>query len=113
MDAEGHVHNAVHLRYLEETRIDLFRSHGFRGSAVVAQMDIDYVAPLRYRPEPVRVETWVTKIGGSSYTFAQEIRDQDMLYSTATCTMVAFDRTTQRSRPLEDAERRMLEGLGL
>lgn len=112
MDADGHVHNAVHLRYLEETRIDLFRARGgFNGSCVVAQMDIDYLAPLRYRPEPVRVETWVSKVGGSSFTMVQEIRDEDVLYSTATCTMVAFDLDTQRSRKLEDSERRMLEEL--
>lgn len=111
MDADGHVHNAVHLRYLEETRIDLFRSRGFGGSSVVAQMDIDYLTPLRYRAHPVRVETWVTKIGGSSYTMAQEIRDEDVIYSTATCTMVAFDLDTQRSRPLDDNERHMLKEL--
>lgn len=112
MDADGHVHNAVHLRYLEETRIDVFRQRGgLSGSCVVAQMDIDYLTPLRYRPEPVRVETWVSKLGGSSFTLMQEIRDEDVLYSTATCTMVAFDTVTQRSRPLQDEERAMLEEL--
>ncbi|MET9489521.1 thioesterase family protein [Nocardia sp. NPDC006630] len=111
MDADGHVHNAVHLRYLEETRIDLFRSRGFRGASVVAQMDIDYLTPLRYRAQPVRVETWVSKVGTSSFTLVQEIRDEDALYSTATCTMVAFDRDAQRSRPLQDSERHMLEEL--
>ncbi|WP_330181687.1 acyl-CoA thioesterase [Nocardia sp. NBC_01503] len=111
MDADGHVHNAEHLRYLEETRIDVFRERGFRGSCVVAQMDIDYLTPLRYRSEPVRVETWVTKVGSSSFTLTQEIRDDDIVYSAATCTMVAFDREAQRSRKLDDAERRMLEEL--
>ncbi|MFF2549409.1 acyl-CoA thioesterase [Nocardia sp. NPDC058058] len=113
MDADGHVSNAAHLRYLEETRIDLFGSRGFRGSSVVAQMDIDYLTPLRYRSHPVRVETWVTKVGGSSFTLAQEIRDDEVVYSTATCTMVAFDSESQRSRKLGDTERGMLEELGL
>lgn len=111
MDADGHVHNAVHLRYLEETRIDLFRSRGFPGPCVVAQTDIDYLTPLRYRANPVRVETWVSKVGGSSFTLAQEIRDEDVLYSTATCTLVAFDREAQRSRRLAETERRILEEL--
>ncbi|NNH70505.1 acyl-CoA thioesterase [Nocardia uniformis] len=113
MDTDGHVHNAAHLRYLEETRIDLFRSRGFTGSCVVAQMDIDYLTPLRYRAHAVRVETWATKVGGSSFTLMQEIRDEDVLYSTASCTMVAFDTGAQRSRPLQDSERDMLEELSV
>lgn len=111
MDADGHVHNAAHLRYLEESRIDLFWTRGFAGSNVVAQMDIDYLSPLRYRPRPVRIETWVTKIGRSSFALQQEIRDEDVVYSTATCTMVAFDQETQRSRPLADDQRILLEDL--
>ncbi|MFE6861690.1 acyl-CoA thioesterase [Nocardia sp. NPDC057668] len=112
MDSDGHVHNAVHLRYLEETRINVFRERGgLAGACVVAQMDIDYVKPLRYRPDPVRVETWLSKLGGSSFTLVQEIRDEDVLYSTATCTLVAFDTVNQRSRPLQDEERAMLEEL--
>ncbi|MEV6774015.1 thioesterase family protein [Nocardia sp. NPDC051030] len=111
MDADGHVHNAAHLRYLEESRIDLFWSREFGGSSVVAQMDIDYLTPLRYRTQPVRVETWVTKVGGSSFTLQHEIRDGDVLYSTATCTMVAFDPETQRSRRLADADRELLKEL--
>ncbi|WP_218028392.1 acyl-CoA thioesterase [Nocardia yamanashiensis] len=111
MDADGHVHNAEHLRYLEETRIDLFRSREFSGSSVVAQMDIDYLVPLRYRAHPVRVESWVTRVGGSSFTLEQEIRDDDVVYSKAVCVMVAFDQATQKSRPIPDAERRMLEEL--
>ncbi|MFI6867755.1 acyl-CoA thioesterase [Nocardia sp. NPDC050406] len=111
MDADGHMHNAAHLRYLEESRIDLFWSREFGGPLVVAQMDIDYRAPLKYRKQPVRVETWVTKVGGSSFALQQEIRDEDVLYSTATCTMVAFDRDTQRSRRMSEADRAMLEEL--
>ncbi|MFJ4649708.1 acyl-CoA thioesterase [Nocardia sp. NPDC088792] len=109
MDADGHVHNAVHLRYLEETRIDLFRTREFSGSSVVAQMDIDYLAPLRYRARPVRVETWVTKVGTSSYSLAHEVLDEEAVYTRAECTMVAFDPEAQRSRKLNERERVMLE----
>ncbi|MET8427516.1 thioesterase family protein [Nocardia sp. NPDC004860] len=112
MDADGHVHNAAHLRYLEESRIDLFWTRGFGGANVVAQMDIDYLTPLRYRQEPVRVETWVTKIGTSSFALQQEIRDEDVVYSTAVCTMVAFDPATQRSRPLPEDQCHLLKDLG-
>lgn len=85
MDADGHVHNAVHLRYLEETRIDLLNHIGFNGSTVVAQMDIEYLAPLVYRPSPVRVETWVTRVGGSSFGLAHELLDEHNTYVRAEC----------------------------
>ncbi|MGW2660453.1 acyl-CoA thioesterase [Nocardia tengchongensis] len=111
MDADGHVHNAAHLRYLEESRIDLFWKRGFGGANVVAQMDIDYLKPLPYRMEPVRIETWVTKIGTSSFALQQEIRDDNVVYSAAVCTMVAFDQATQRSRPLPDDQRLLLKDL--
>lgn len=111
MDADGHVHNAVHLRYLEETRIDLLNHIGFNGSTVVAQMDIEYLAPLVYRPSPVRVETWVTRVGGSSFGLAHELLDEHNTYVRAECTMVAFDLRENRSRPLDERERTKLEGL--
>ncbi|WP_162958265.1 acyl-CoA thioesterase [Nocardia yunnanensis] len=113
MDADGHVHSAAHLRYLEEARIDLFWSRGFGGSNVVAQMDIDYLTPLRYRREPVRVETWVTRVGTSSFALRHEIRDADVVYSSAVCTMVAFDQNTQKSRPLPEDQRVLLKDLGI
>ncbi|MFE5286762.1 acyl-CoA thioesterase [Nocardia sp. NPDC056611] len=112
MDADGHVHNAAHLRYLEESRIDLFWKKGFGGANVVAQMDIDYLTPLRYRPDPVRIETWVSRVGTSSFVLEQEIRDDDVVYSTAVCTMVAFDQETQRSRALPEDQRVLLKDLG-
>ncbi|MCE5291510.1 MAG: acyl-CoA thioesterase [Nocardiaceae bacterium] len=113
MDSDGHVHDAVHLRYLEETRIGLFRELGFSGASVVAQLDIDYLVPLRYRPEPVRSETWVSRIGGSSFDLNHEILDDETTYSAVKCTIVAFDSEAQRSRPLTDAERAGLGKLGM
>ncbi|MGW4248840.1 acyl-CoA thioesterase [Nocardia sp. NPDC004722] len=113
MDADGHVDGASHLRYLEEARIDLFWSRGFGGSNVVAQMDIDYLTPLRYRREPVRIETWVTRIGTSSFVLQHEIRDADVVYSSTVCTMVAFDPVTQTSRRLAEDQLVLLKDLGI
>ena len=44
---------------------------------VVARIDVDYKRPILFRPEPYDVETWVTRIGTSSYDLACRIVDAD------------------------------------
>lgn len=118
MDSAGHVNNIVHLRYLEEARIDMFYLRApqsgvsaFTEGTVVAQQEIEYLRPLLYRPQPVRVETWVTRVGNSSFDIAYEIRDDDACYARATSTIVAFNLRANTSRPLRPAERAVLATL--
>ncbi|MFI9718200.1 acyl-CoA thioesterase [Streptomyces sp. NPDC052396] len=116
MDAFGHVNNVVFLRYLEEARIDfMFRmapragEGSFAGGSVVARHEIDYVYPLVHRHAPVTVETWVTKVGGSSLTVAYEVKDEQHVYARATTVVVPFDLEKGRPRRLTDQERVFLE----
>ena len=37
---------------------------------VVARIDVDYKRPILFRPEPYVVETWVTRVGTSSFGLA-------------------------------------------
>jgi acyl-CoA thioester hydrolase len=79
---------------------------------VVARIDVDYKRPILFRPEPYDVETWVTRIGTSSYDLASRIVDgEGTVYSRAEVRLVAFDVSTQRSRPLSDDERGRLEAV--
>ncbi|MGH8826576.1 MAG: acyl-CoA thioesterase, partial [Jiangellaceae bacterium] len=73
MDAFGHVNNVVYLRYLQEARVDMLFVHAPKHGAeqlasgvVVARHEIAYRAPLHFRAEPVRVDTWVTRVGNAS-----------------------------------------------
>ena len=69
-------------------------------------------AAILFRPEPYAVETWVNRIGTSSYDLGCRItggKADDSVYSNAEVRLVAFDVSTQRSRPLTDAERHRLE----
>lgn len=115
MDAYNHVNNTGYLRYLEEGRLRMlgFGDAGQEGwdsrSLVIAVIDIAYRRPLRFRLEPVQVRSAVTRLGRASFDLAQEIADGDTVYATATSTMVAVDRVTARSRPLEPAEREWLD----
>ncbi|MEU0403710.1 thioesterase family protein [Streptomyces sp. NPDC006197] len=121
MDAFGHVNNVNFLRYLEEARTDFTFAYagavGERASSavsVVAHHDIDYLRPLLYRPEPVTVEMWLTKLGETSFTIAYELKDapgagtDNTVYVRAATVMVAYDLAAARPRRLTADERAFL-----
>ncbi len=120
VDVYGHVNNVKYFEYYQEARIAFIlsmRGGLFDGDSanrqVVARIDVDYKRPILFRAEPYAVETWVTRVGTSSYTLAGRITDeQATVYSTAEVTLVAYDVRAQRSRPLTDGERERLEQAG-
>jgi acyl-CoA thioester hydrolase len=81
----------------------------FSLGTVVARHEIDYKRPLVYRPEPVRIETWVTKIGVASFIVAYEVKDEKEVYATASTTLVPYDLTAARPRRVTPEERGWLE----
>jgi len=114
MDAFGHVNNVPFLTYLEEARVDLLFVHlGSEAAAqklasgvVVARHEIDYTAPLTFRPEPVAIDVWVTKLGTSSFTLAYEVKDDDgPVYARAATVMVPYDVKAERPRRVSEDER--------
>ncbi|MBL1066477.1 thioesterase family protein [Streptomyces sp. 7-21] len=116
MDAFGHVNNVVFLRYLEEARIDLFfrvareaDAGTFASGSVVAHHEIDYLRPLTYRPEPVTIELWVTRLGGASLTVAYEVKDERETYARASTVVVPYDLAEGRPRRLTPQERTFAE----
>ncbi|MGK5640287.1 acyl-CoA thioesterase [Streptomyces sp. URMC 126] len=111
-DANGHVNNALFLRFMEEARTRMFREvpatdeEGRRRNAfVLARVVVDYRVPLDYRDEPVDVHVWVTESTAATFELAYEMRDDDHLYAEATTTIVAYNLTTGRPRRLSEAER--------
>jgi acyl-CoA thioester hydrolase len=116
VDVYGHVNNVKYFEFYQEARLaflmSLGRAEGEQGfSLVVARLDVDYKRPILFRPEPFGVETWVTRVGTSSFGIASEIRDGDTVLSRAQAAMVTFDLETQRSRPLTAGERARLESV--
>ena len=69
MDALGHVNNGRYVDYLQDARVDfLFRTAKELGAdaletgLLVARHEVQYRAPLHFRPEPVRIELWISEI---------------------------------------------------
>jgi acyl-CoA thioester hydrolase len=118
MDSFGHVNNTTFFTYLEEARVDLLFVHAGDTAAreqlssgiVVARHEIDYKAPLVFRPEPVPVDVWVSRLGTSSFTLQYEMADDGgPVYVEASTVLVPFDVTEGRPRRVSDIERAALE----
>lgn len=112
VDAAGNATPSKVVEYIQEARVstlaELFKS-GALGQVVVAAIDVEYGAPIAWRPEPYPVFSGVTKLGNSSVTMETEIRDGRLVLARAVTVLVALDAATQRSRPLAHHEREALE----
>ena len=116
MDSFGHVNNVVYLRYLEQARVDwMFVTakeagvEDFSLGTVVQRHEITYKRPLVYRSEPIRVETWVTKIANASFTVAYEVKDDDWVYALASTVLVPYNLAESCPRRVNAVERAYLE----
>ncbi|MBO3094644.1 acyl-CoA thioesterase [Cellulomonas dongxiuzhuiae] len=116
VDLFGHVNNAAFLRYLDDARFTLFPRMGVdevgamtASLLVVVKHEIDYLAPIRFRPAPVVVEVWVPRLGRSSVDFAYEIIDGEdpdgVVALRARSRMVQLDGASYTARPFTDEER--------
>src|SRR4051794_41595578 len=83
MDSLGHVNNVTYVDYLQEARVDMLRVHApasggeqLAEGVVVVRHEVEFVHPLVFRFEPVRIESWVTQIRAASFTMAYEILDE-------------------------------------
>ncbi|WP_372595303.1 acyl-CoA thioesterase [Actinotalea sp.] len=117
VDLFGHVNNAAYLRYLDDARFTLFSGMGVDETGaltasllVVVKHEIDYLAPLTFRPAPIAVEVWVPRIGRSSVDIAYEVVDEPgTVYLRARSRMVQLDSATHASREFTTQERASFE----
>lgn len=118
MDAYGHVNNVAFLTYLEEARVDMLFVHAGNDAAteklasgiVVARHEIDYKAPLVFRPDPVPIDVWVTTLGHASFTVAYEVlEDGGPVYARASSVLVPYNVQEGRPRRVSDVEREALQ----
>jgi len=126
IDAYHHVNNVVYLQYLEDARVQLMHTQlqfadgatnsfdGLIGDAfftLVGRNEIEYLAPIPFRTEPIFVNIWVTNVGGSSYDFGYSVTEADtsVVYARAATSMVLVSRETGRPVRLTAPQREALE----
>lgn len=121
MDSLGHVNNVTYVDYLQEARVDMLSVHApssggeeLAEGVVVVRHEVEFVAPLVFRPEPVRIESWVTRIRAASFTMRYEILDElpdggRRVYTRAATVLTPYLFTAERPRRIRDEEREVLE----
>ncbi|MBD7994389.1 acyl-CoA thioesterase [Arthrobacter sp. Sa2CUA1] len=127
-DSNGHVNNVRYVQFLEEARVRLsllplagtgagqdaetFRSLTAQaGVTLVARQEIEYRTPLTYRQDPVWIEIWVSRIGGSSLGYGFRLTDGDAgtVFAVAEADMVMVSRETGAPLALSSRQREILE----
>lgn len=122
LDLLGHVNNVTYVDYLQEARVDLFRTHApdaraeaLAEGAIVVRHDVTYVSSLTFRLAPVSIEVWVSEIGESRFTLDYEVFDEAedgrTVYLRARTVLAPWVFDEGRTRPLSAPERAALEVL--
>lgn len=120
LDMLGHVNNVVYVDYLQEARVDLFRTHGpsardgdLAEGVVVVRHEVSYLSPLNFGFKPVSIDCWVTEVRAASFTMAYEVfheRDGErVVYLRAKTVLTPYVFATERPRRISPDERAMLE----
>jgi acyl-CoA thioester hydrolase len=112
MDAYRHVNNTAYLAYLEQGRVAMFfyRNEGFSSGTVITRHEIDYLRPIVFHPDPLRLELWIDAIRAASFVVHYEVIDGGRVAARASTTCVTMDFDLNRPRRLTDEEREILRG---
>ena len=131
LDAFNHVNNTSMLKLLEEARVRAFwepepgRAAAYPTAVVpagatagiltlIARQEIEYQQPVPYHREPLDVQLWFGKLGGSSIEVCYEVyspagAEPQTLYARSSAVVVLVDATSGRPVRLSD---RMREAWG-
>lgn len=116
LDPQEHVNNAVYLSYLESARLGYYKEvgiwdaeKGIKTGMVVARIEIDYLAPITLG-QSIQVGLRVERMGNKSLTFAFLIESvsSGKALARGISVMVAYDNQTERSIPLPEDWRRLI-----
>lgn len=113
-DRFGHINNASYIELAQEARA-VFAMEEFveRGHAMpaafVRSMKIDYLSAIMPDTMEVIVETQVVRIGNTSFTTVQNLKDRHgALACVVECVQITVDLNTGKPRSLAEHERKVL-----
>lgn len=108
-DALGHVNHAVFLTYLEEAR-DAFYAQALGDPMyVVARLEVDLRAEVRYPDQQVTVRIQVERVGTTSLTTRETIRTRSGdVAAEARVVTVRWDPSIRKPVPFSQTERTRL-----
>lgn len=109
LDAQGHVNNALIADYLQEARVRFLLEgenaallgHG----TLVVGHQVEYLAPVEFRTEPVEVRLWVGNVGASRFSIGYEVVQDGVVAARARTVLCIFDFDAGRPRRMTPTER--------
>ena len=114
-DMYGHMMNANFIELAQEARLAFamhhFYARGVNMVAFVRHIEADYVRPIKWdgRHGTVTVETTVVRLGTTSFTTRQTIKDaQGQVACVIDCVQVTIDSATQMPREVSEQERNII-----
>jgi len=116
-DAAGHVNNASYFFYFEEARIKLIEQMGLQvngkismSNVILASTTCDYISQA-YAGQILKLETSVSKVGNKSFTLNHLLTQAETgeVVARASATMVCFNFEEQKSEPIPQEVREILE----
>ena len=111
LDAQGHVNNGRYLDHLQDARVAFLLSapepvgRMLDTGVLVAAHQVEYLAPVNFTGQSLRVELWVDQVGGTRFVIGYEVFDGATVCARARTAATPYDLAGQRLRRLDDVER--------
>lgn len=108
-DRYGHVTNSAYIELAQEARLafaqQFFEAQGHEFVVFVRRVDADYIRPLLPNTTEVTVDTEVVRLGNTSFTTRQEIKDaQGHICCVVETVQVTVDTATTSPRQITKKE---------
>lgn len=114
-DAFGHVNNTMYFQYYDTAKMDYFHQVcpdiTDKYAIVTVHLDADFMHQVYTKDEVVEVQTAITRIGKTSFTFRQQlvgVNDHEVKCVGETV-MVLFDLKTETTVPFTEEWRKTIE----
>ncbi len=109
LDAQGHVNNALVADYLQEARVQWLQSganvHLLGESTMVVSHQLEYLGPIGFSTDPVRIEVVVGPVGAARFQLAYTLTQGGRECARGRSVLCLFDYRANRVRRMTGAER--------
>lgn len=114
-DSLGHINNTKFPIWFENARDPIFKifvpdMDPKKWNLILVKVEIDYLAQAFFGKD-IEIQTFISKIGGSSFIVTQEAYQERIQVACGNSTMVHFDYEKQTSKKIEGPLREGLSQL--
>lgn len=114
IDGLGHVNNTVMPEWFELARNPIYRmfnpNFDFKSwNLILARFEVDFTSQIFFH-EDVEIQTWIQKIGNSSFEVYQEAGQGSKIGAKGKTVLIYYDFKLKKSIPISEPIREMLNG---